>query len=63
MAAEKVYESLLKERTQKNVLDIMQTREELYERLNGLLIKPCSHQVQLDLVVYCIKVSRLLLQM
>mgnify|MGYP001214319080 CR=1 FL=1 len=34
MAAEKVYESLLKEGTQKNVLDIMQTREELYERLN-----------------------------
>lgn len=33
-AAEKVYESLLKEGTQKNVLDIMQTREELYERLN-----------------------------
>ena len=34
MAAEKVYESLLKEGTQKDVLDIMQTREELYERLN-----------------------------
>lgn len=33
-AAEKVYESLLKEGTQKDVLDIMQTREELYERLN-----------------------------
>ena len=34
LAAEKVYESLLKEGTQRNVLDIMQTREELYERLN-----------------------------
>ena len=34
MAAEKVYESLLKEGTQKDVLDKMQTREELYERLN-----------------------------
>ena len=33
-AAEKVYESLSKEWTQRNVLDIMQTREELYERLN-----------------------------
>ena len=34
LAAEKVYESLLKEGTQRHVLDIMQTREELYERLN-----------------------------
>ena len=34
LAAEKVYDSLLKEGTQRNVLDIMQTREELYERLN-----------------------------
>ena len=34
LAAEKVYESLIKEGTQRNVLDIMQTREELYERLN-----------------------------
>ncbi len=34
LASEKVYESLLKEGTQRNVLDIMQTREELYERLN-----------------------------
>ena len=34
LAAEKVYESLLKQGTQRNVLDIMQTREELYERLN-----------------------------
>ena len=34
LAAEKVYESLTKEGTQRNVLDIMQTREELYERLN-----------------------------
>ena len=34
LAAEKVYESLLKEGTQRNVLDIMQTRAELYERLN-----------------------------
>jgi methylisocitrate lyase len=34
LAAEKVYESLVKEGTQRNVLDIMQTREELYERLN-----------------------------
>ena len=34
LAAENVYESLLKEGTQRNVLDIMQTREELYERLN-----------------------------
>jgi methylisocitrate lyase len=34
LAAEKVYESLSKEGTQRNVLDIMQTREELYERLN-----------------------------
>ena len=34
LAAEKIYESLLKEGTQRNVLDIMQTREELYERLN-----------------------------
>tara|TARA_B100000900_G_scaffold406672_1_gene418055 strand:- start:776 stop:1654 length:879 start_codon:yes stop_codon:yes gene_type:complete len=33
-AAEKVYESLLKEGTQREVLDIMQTRDELYERLN-----------------------------
>jgi methylisocitrate lyase len=34
LASEKVYESLLKEGTQRNVLDIMQTRDELYERLN-----------------------------
>ena len=34
LAAEKVYETLLKEGTQTNVLDIMQAREELYERLN-----------------------------
>ena len=34
LAAEKVYESLLKEGTQRNVLDIMQTREELSERIN-----------------------------
>ena len=34
LAAEKVYETILKEGTQTNVLDIMQTREELYERLN-----------------------------
>lgn len=34
LATEKVYESLSKEGTQRNVLDIMQTREELYERLN-----------------------------
>ena len=34
LAAEKVYESLTKEGTQRNVLEIMQTREELYERLN-----------------------------
>ncbi|MDA8542109.1 methylisocitrate lyase [Gammaproteobacteria bacterium] len=32
--AEKVYISLAKERTQEGLLDIMQTREELYERLN-----------------------------
>ena len=32
--AEKIYNSLLKEATQENLLDIMQTREELYERLN-----------------------------
>lgn len=33
-AAEKIYISLAKERTQEGLLDIMQTREELYERLN-----------------------------
>ena len=32
--AEKIYNSLLKEATQENLLDIMQTRNELYERLN-----------------------------
>ena len=32
--AEKIYNSLLKEATQQNLLDIMQTRDELYERLN-----------------------------
>ncbi|MFL2704370.1 MAG: methylisocitrate lyase [Gammaproteobacteria bacterium] len=32
--AEKIYNSLLKEATQENLLDIMQTRDELYERLN-----------------------------
>ena len=32
--AEKVYISLAKEGTQEGLLDIMQTREELYERLN-----------------------------
>ncbi|MDA9805425.1 methylisocitrate lyase [Gammaproteobacteria bacterium] len=32
--AEKVYISLAKERTQEGLLDIMQTREELYEHLN-----------------------------
>ena len=35
-AAEKVYESILKNGTQENVLDIMQTRDELYERLDYL---------------------------
>ena len=34
--AEKIYNSLLKEATQENLLDIMQTRDELYERLNYL---------------------------
>ena len=33
-AAEKIYISLTKERTQEGLLDIMQTREELYEYLN-----------------------------
>jgi len=33
-AAEKIYISLAKERTQEGLLDIMQTREELYEYLN-----------------------------
>ena len=32
--AEKIYNSLLREATQENLLDIMQTRDELYERLN-----------------------------
>ncbi|HET6913780.1 MAG TPA: methylisocitrate lyase [Rhodanobacteraceae bacterium] len=32
-AAEKVYETIRREGTQKNVLDTMQTREELYERI------------------------------
>jgi methylisocitrate lyase len=32
--AEKVYTSLAKDGTQESLLDIMQTREELYERLN-----------------------------
>ena len=32
--SEKIYNSLLKEATQENLLDIMQTRDELYERLN-----------------------------
>ena len=32
--AEKIYNSLFKEATQENLLDIMQTRDELYERLN-----------------------------
>ena len=35
-ATEKVYESILKNGTQENVLDIMQTRDELYERLDYL---------------------------
>jgi methylisocitrate lyase len=33
-AAENIYNSLAKEGTQDGLLDIMQTREELYERLN-----------------------------
>ncbi|MDB9747867.1 methylisocitrate lyase, partial [Gammaproteobacteria bacterium] len=33
-AAEKIYISLAKNGTQDDLLDIMQTREELYERLN-----------------------------
>ena len=33
-AAENVYETIRKEGTQKNVIDSMQTREELYERIN-----------------------------
>lgn len=33
-AAENVYETIRKEGTQKNVIDCMQTREELYERIN-----------------------------
>ena len=33
-ASEKIYDSLAKEGTQDGLLDIMQTREELYERLN-----------------------------
>jgi len=33
-AAENVYEMIRKEGTQKNVIDSMQTREELYERIN-----------------------------
>ena len=32
--AEKVYISIAKDGTQKDLLDIMQTREELYDRLN-----------------------------
>jgi len=32
-AAERVYEAIRKDGTQKNVVDIMQTREELYERI------------------------------
>lgn len=32
-AAEKIYETIRREGTQKNVLDTMQTREELYERI------------------------------
>ena len=35
-ATEKVYESILKNGTQENVLDIMQTRDELYDRLDYL---------------------------
>ena len=35
-ATEKVYESILKNGTQESVLDIMQTRDELYERLDYL---------------------------
>ena len=31
-----VYESILKNGTQENVLDIMQTRDELYDRLDYL---------------------------
>ena len=33
-AAENVYETLRKQGTQKNVVDTMQTRQELYERIN-----------------------------
>ena len=33
-AAEKIYISLAKDGTQDGLLDIMQTREELYDRLN-----------------------------
>jgi methylisocitrate lyase len=33
-AAENVYQTLRKEGTQKNVVDTMQTRQELYERIN-----------------------------
>jgi methylisocitrate lyase len=33
-AAENVYETIRKEGTQAKVIDTMQTREELYERIN-----------------------------
>ena len=33
-AAEAVYTAIRRDGTQKNVIDIMQTREELYERIN-----------------------------
>ena len=33
-AAENVYEAIRREGTQANVIDTMQTREELYERIN-----------------------------
>ena len=35
-ASQKVYETILKEGTQENLLDIMQTRDELYESLDYL---------------------------
>jgi methylisocitrate lyase len=33
-AAENVYEAIRRDGTQKNVLETMQTREELYQRIN-----------------------------
>ena len=43
-SAEKIYDSIIKDGTQEHLLDIMQTREELYEVLDYY-----NHEKKLDI--------------